>query len=204
MPEAWPGTVHSKCGRCGRPGQNLIGAAAGANPEPSDPDGLEGAQQMLRHSPAPSPGVGLEGDDGAVPRGQQAAEQAWAPPAVQEPAGSGETAQAAAAELLAAAPQPGLIEQQVPPAQSSSNGGQQPADTQAQGALPQEHSQAPGHTPGSQANPTQTDHQHKTGSGAHDTIEAVSDVHSAAKGAAWHQADRGSCQTSTVEQPGVP
>ena len=192
MPEFWPGTVHSKCGRCGRPGQNLIGSPARTNTAPPDADGPKGAQQRSSHPPAPSAG-------GA--QGQQAAEQAEA---VQQPAGSGEAAQADAAELLAAAPQSGQVEQQVPPAQSAINGGQQPADTQAQGALPQEHSQGPGHSPGTQATQPQPDHQHETRSGAHYTTEAVLDVHLAAKGAAWHTTDREVCQPPTGQQPEVP
>ena len=199
MPEAWSGAVHTKCGRCGRPGQNLIGSPAGANPAPSDADGPEGAQQELSHFP-PAGGC-LEGDDAAGPRGQQAAEQTEAPPAVQGPAGGGGAAQTAADELMADAPQPGEVEHQVPPARSAIKGGQQPADLQA---LPQEHTQAPVHSPESQDNQTKPDHQHETGSWAHCTIEAVSDVHLAVKGAAWHQTDRESCQTPTVQQPGVP
>ena len=201
MPEAWLGAVHSKCGRCGRPGQNLIGSPAGANPAPSDADGPKGPQQGLKFSPAPPAGGCLEGDDAAGPRGQQAAEPIEAPPAVQGSAGSGEAAQAAAAELLADAAQPGQVEHQVPAAQSAIKRGQQPADPQA---LPQEYSQAPGHSPGSQAKQPQPDHQHETGSWAHYTTEAVPDVPLAAKGAAWLQTDRESCQTPTVQQPGVP
>ena len=178
VPESWPGTVHSKCGRCGRPGQNLIDSLARADSAPPDADGPEGAQQGLSHSPAPPAGGAQR---------QQAAEQAEA---VQEPAGSGEVAEADAAELLAAAPQSGQVEQQVPPAQSAINGGQQPADTQAQGALPQEYSQGPRHSPGSQATQPQPNHQSETCNGAYYTTEAVSDVHLAAKGAAWHPMDK--------------